>query len=155
MTAQSLRPVALIVVLLIAPGALAQSFAQASLPFSDLSTLPTSVTSASTLALLDQTDVVLTTLWTNPTTVAAQAYSPERALGDFSRFALATTAETGRYVTHETVGAAPATLGRTYTYARVYFADAEVTMRLTWKDSQLVTVTRSPIPDTSEMLARR
>ncbi|MEM6785713.1 MAG: hypothetical protein AAF624_18480 [Bacteroidota bacterium] len=155
MTAQSFRPVALIAAMLFAPAALAQPLAQATLPFDDASMLPLLVTTAPTAALLDRTDGVLATLWTNPTAAAAQTYDPERALGDFSRLALAMTAEAGRYVSHETVGAATATLGRTYTYARVQFTDAEVTMRLTWKDSQLVTVTRGPIPAATKMLARR
>ncbi|MEM8598496.1 MAG: hypothetical protein AAGF99_01125 [Bacteroidota bacterium] len=154
MTAFSFRPVALIASLFFAPAALSQPLASASMPFGTVA-LPASVTSASTLALLDQTDAVLATLWTNPVAVAEQSYSPERAAGDFARFALATTAETGGYVSHETVGAATATRGRTYTYARVQFTKEAVTLRLTWKDSQLVTVTRSPIPDASAMLALR
>ncbi|MEL7167936.1 MAG: hypothetical protein AAGN64_01170 [Bacteroidota bacterium] len=155
MTAQSFRPVALIAALLFVPATLAQNSALSSISFDGSQALPTSVTAASTLALLDQTDDVLAMLWSNPVAVAEQAYSPDRATGDFSRFALATTSETGRYQSHETVGAAPATLDRTYTYARVHFAKASVTLRLTWKHGQLVTVTRSPIPEASEMLARR
>ncbi|MEM9999096.1 MAG: hypothetical protein AAF809_15440 [Bacteroidota bacterium] len=110
------------------------------------SVLVAAETAPSSAALLAQTDDIVATLFSNPAHAASMTRRPEQAAADFARFALATTATTGAYVSHDVQGSETGELGRVYTYAEVQFAKDTVLLRLTWKGPHLITVTRGIAP---------